>query len=384
MKRLLWVTDEPPDRGRGGGSIRQAQLLSEVARHFEVVLLTPSKVQDPRVLADVAHLELIDAPTAPAGRLRRRLSRYPTDVAAAAPIRAALAAAAQRLEPTVDIVLVEHAWVLPILPRRRQVPWVGTLHYLPSSRALQWAAVSTSPLRRVLRDLDVRRARRLESWAVAKYDRILAVSEEDARALGRVGVVPNGVDLEAFRSTPVPTEPRVVMTSSLNYGPNVDGLRWFLAEVWPLVAAARPDATMEVVGRQPNDEVRRLIAAAGVELHADVPAVEPHLQRARVAVIPLRVGSGTRLKALEAMSAGRPMVGTTIGLEGLHLTNGVDCFMVDEPQESADAILTLLDDDDLATTMAARARALAVQRFGWPDIGAQLVEELEQLVQVTQ
>lgn len=380
MKRLLWITDEPPDRGRGGGSIRQANLLTEVARHFEVVLLTATKVQDPQVLSEVTLYERVDAGTNRPGRARRLISQYPRDVAMAGPVRKALATAAARLEPTVDIVLVEHDWILPILPRRRRVPWVGTLHYVPSSRGQQWAAVAESPLRRLLRVRDVRLARRLESWAVASYDRILAVSEPDAKALGRAGVVANGVDLNAFPSTPVPTAPRVVMTASLNYAPNVDGLRWFLADVWPLVAAARPDAVMEIVGRLPTDEVRQMAAAARVELHANVAAIAPFLQRARVAVVPLRVGSGTRLKALEAMSAGRPLVGTTIGLEGLYLTHGVDCFMVDEPVASADAILALLGDHDLATRMAAQARQLAVERFGWPHIGAQLVEELEQVV----
>lgn len=381
MKRLLWITDEPPDRGRGGGSIRQAHLLSEVARHFEVVLLTASDVKDPQVLSEVTQLVRVDAGARRGGRARRLLSRYPTDVASAAPIRAALAAAAARLEPTVDIVLVEHAWILPILPRLRRVPWVGTLHYLPSSRAQQWATVADSRLRRLLRDRDVRRAHRLESWAVASYDRILAVSEPDALALGDAGVVPNGVDLEAFPATPVPTEPRVVMTASLNYGPNIDGLRWFLADVWPLVAEHRPDAVLEIVGRQPSDEVVQLVAKAGAQLHADVPAVAPHLARARVAVVPLRIGSGTRLKALEAMSAGRPMVGTTIGLEGLHLTHGVDCFMVDEADTSAAAILELLEDHDLASRLAGAARQLADARFGWPHIGSQLVRELERALE---
>ena len=108
----------------------------------------------------------------------------------------------------------------------------------------------------------------------------------------------------------------VVFTGTLSWYPNIEGLEWFCTEVFPSVRAALPDARIHIVGREPLPAVHGLAEAPGVCLHADVPSVVPFLERARLAVVPVRIGSGTRLKALEAMASGRPVVGTAIGLAG--------------------------------------------------------------------
>jgi glycosyltransferase involved in cell wall biosynthesis len=198
---------------------------------------------------------------------------------------------------------------------------------------------------------------------------------------GDVVVVPNGVDTARFRPTPVPPEPVLVFTGTLSWGPNIDGLAWFCREVFPVVQARVPGTRLDVVGREPLPEVADLTRLPGVHLHADVPTVVPWLERARLAVVPLRIGSGTRLKALEAMAAGRPVVGTTVGLDGLAIDQGVHALVADDPPSFAAAVVDLMVNDELARRVAAAGAEHARTRFGWDGIGRRFVETVLDLGQ---
>src|SRR5207302_4004164 len=150
-----------------------------------------------------------------------------------------------------------------------------------------------------------------------------------------------------FQPAPLADAPTLVFTGTLSWGPNIDGLTWFCTDVLPLVRARVPDVRLDIVGREPLPEVEALARLAGVSVHADVPSVVPWLEQARVAVVPLRIGSGTRIKALEAMAAGRPVVGTSVGLEGLDIEDGVHALVADEPPTLADAVVRVLTDDEV-------------------------------------
>jgi glycosyltransferase involved in cell wall biosynthesis len=119
-----------------------------------------------------------------------------------------------------------------------------------------------------------------------------------------------------------------------------------------------------------------------VAVHADVPAVEPFLRRARVAVVPLRIGSGSRLKALEALAAGRPVVGTTIGLGGLETVAGRHALVEDEPEGFAEAVVRLLGENDLAHDLARAGRELIEASYSWTRIGGRYAELLARLIAV--
>ena len=217
---------------------------------------------------------------------------------------------------------------------------------------------------------------------VDAYDLVVVPSEADAAILGlEVAVVPNGVDPARFRPTPIPPDPVLVFTGSLNWQPNIDGLSWFCRDIFPIVRRCVPDARLDVVGRHPLPEVRALATLPGVELRADVPSVVPWLEAARLAVVPLRIGSGTRLKALEAMAAGRPVVGTTIGLEGLAVEDGVQALVADDAATFAKRVVEVVGDDALAQRVAAAGAAHARVRFAWDRIGRQYLDTLLSLVQ---
>ncbi len=392
--RVLWVTDEPPGLELGGGNIRQAHLLQGLGRAADVCLLVMGEVDND--VRDVVH-DVVEVPARPLPQpgvkaVRRGLSLWlalaasgPWEVALTTGRRRRLRRLVERLAANTDLVVVSHLGLAGLLPGRRSVPWVLQLHHVSSAKAAQEQALIPGRRQRWLTTREVAKARRFERWAVGAFDVVITVSDEDAEALageagetppGRLVVVPNGVDTSRYPSAPLPDRPSVVMTGSLHYGPNVDGAQWFVQQVFPRIREQVPDATLDLVGRAPPPEVRALAERPGVAVHGDVPSVAPWLERCRVAIVPLRIGTGTRLKALEAMAAGRPVVGTTLGLGGLGLVDGVQARIVDDPVLMADAVVELLRDDAQAAKLAHAGRALAEQRFEWSEIADAMAHQL--------
>jgi len=196
----------------------------------------------------------------------------------------------------------------------------------------------------------------------------------------RFTVIPNGVDLGRFRPLPVPPEPRVLFPATLSYPPNVEGAVWFCSEIWPRVRSVVPDASLVLAGRSPAAPVLELERLPGVSVDADVPSMVPYFASARVVVVPLRVGAGTRLKALEAMAAARPVVGTTLGLEGIGIVDGVTARVADDPDAFAAAVVGTLQRDDLAQSLGAAGRLHVENRFGWEQIGDSFVAMVSELL----
>src|SRR5205807_4596751 len=114
---------------------------------------------------------------------------------------------------------------------------------------------------------------------------------------GSITVIPNGVDLDRVRPAAIPRQPRVLFPATLSYPPNAEAAVWFCTEVWSRIRAAVPEAAVVLAGRAPGPEIRELVRLPGVSVHADVPSMTPYLEAARVVVVPVRVGAGTRLKA---------------------------------------------------------------------------------------
>ena len=384
MTRVLWVTPFAPDHDGAGAHIRQAHLLDALTSRADVHLVVPGQLTDGRVREAVASVREVDVPAPDPGRhgraLRRlrdlrvaALSRQPRQVDVFRQVQRRLLAAAHEIGH-VDVAVVEFSSLAPILPRLRAASKVLTFHYVDSDMSAHEARIAPGARQRWLFEVDVRRARRFEGWALRHCDLAIAVSDEDAAALGGhgagiVAVVPNGVDVDRFRFRPLPAAPRLVFTGALYTPANIDGATRFCAEVLPLVREAVPEVELAVVGARPVPSVAALGHLPGVTVHADVPSTLPFLHDARVALVPLRIGSGSRLKALEAMAAGRPVVGTTIGLGGLAYQAGTHALVADDPAGLAEATVRLLRDDALAERLAAAARTLVEDRYRWDRIG---------------
>lgn len=392
--RVLWVTTESPDRNLGGGSIREAYLLEALARRAHVHLLLVGQLRDDVTRAVLGGITELDPPPPLRGRslARRRVEdlrrvlvdREASEVVDSRAARAALEPALRRLladPPAFDLVCVEHHGLAPLLPAERGQPWVMTMHNLPSQVADQLRAVTVERRTRWLLARERDNAAELERWISQSYDMVFTCSPDDAECFAGASVmIPNGVDADRLRPTPLPPEPRLVLTATLGYRPNVDGAIWFCGEVLPQIRQVVPAATLDLVGRSPVQAVTALTHIDGVSLHADVPEIRPYLERARVALVPIRVGSGTRLKALDAMAAGRPVVGTTIGLAGLGLVDGVEAIFADDGPAMARAVVALLRDDALASSVGAAGRRVVEQRFRWDRIGDRFAASLLDIV----
>lgn len=227
------------------------------------------------------------------------------------------------------------------------------------------------------------RMKRYEQAVCRRFDHVVTVSDLDADHIrGAYGVksvssIPTGVDTEFFGFTEAERRrpDRMVFLGSMDWMPNEDGVHWFVESVLPAIRASRPGATLDIVGRAPGPGILALDdEASGVRVTGTVPDVRPFLDEASLFVVPLRVGGGTRLKIFEAMSSGVPVVSTTIGAEGLPLTDREHLVITDSAQAMATACAELLADRQCATEMARRAAAYVRARFGWEDVARQFIE----------
>lgn len=228
-----------------------------------------------------------------------------------------------------------------------------------------------------------RKFERFERRALAEADRTVAVSGVDAErfrrdfGVERVEVVENGVDTAFFRPGATPRTPgRMLFLGSLDWRPNLDGVTRLLDDVFPAVRAAEPDATLALVGRNPPAWLRRRAAdMPGVALHGDVPDVRPFLADCSLMVVPLRIGGGSRLKILEALAAGVPVVSTRVGAEGLCLEAGRDLTVSEDNDTLAAALVAALRQPGVMARQAASGRARVLARYDW----STLADEMERV-----
>ena len=224
---------------------------------------------------------------------------------------------------------------------------------------------------------------RFERRALGAATRTVAVSDVDADRLRRdfgvsqIDVVENGVDTDYFRPIMARRDPtRLLFLGSLDWRPNLDGVIQLLDRVFPAVRAVEPRATLCLVGRNPPDWLRRRAAVVpGVELHGSVPDVRPYLAECGMMVVPLRIGGGSRLKILEALAAGVPVVSTAIGAEGLCLDADRHLTVVPDIENLAEPIISGIRNHSALMEQAVRGRAEVLRRYDWD----QLAEKLERV-----
>lgn len=229
--------------------------------------------------------------------------------------------------------------------------------------------------------------RRYEQKVSAAADTTLAVSDLDAAALRSLGaqveVIANGIDLDEYQIAPLlePPPPLLLFTGKMDYRPNVDAVLWFARDVLPHILHARPEVRFQIVGRSPHVRLDALRGNPAIEITGAVEDVRPYIARAGVYVMPLRVGGGTRFKALEALAMGKPIVTTTLGVEGIGVRHRREVMIADSPTAFALEVLALLDapSADLQQSLSARARDFVAARYGWDGITGKLESVYERL-----
>jgi sugar transferase (PEP-CTERM/EpsH1 system associated) len=233
------------------------------------------------------------------------------------------------------------------------------------------------------------KTRRFTAHLLRQFDGCTVVSQQErANVLSiapncqHVVVVPNGVDLDRYKGHFGAPEPgTLVFPGALTYSANFDAMAFFLHKVFPLIKAHWPEVILRITGKTNGVPVDRLPLDESVILTGYLDDVRPAVAQSWVCVVPLRVGGGTRLKILEAMALGTPVVSTTKGAEGLEITPGEDILIAEEPTAFADAVLRLLDDPTLRAKLAANGQRLVREQYVWGQIGKKLDQLLHQIVQ---
>lgn len=236
-----------------------------------------------------------------------------------------------------------------------------------------WETMSPGPPRWLL-GRDWRMLKTYEGRLVREFDAVLAVSHEDKAALQEaagesvdITVIPIAVDADEVAVVEREPDPRHILhIGTMYWPPNIDGVLWFARRVFPLIRQQHPDVQFDVVGARPPREIVTLSGdERGINVTGYVPDPAPYLRRAALMVVPLRAGGGMRVKILNALAQGIPIVSTTLGCEGIAAIPGKDILVGDAPEEFAAAVLNLLNDSDLANQIAVRGRQLVVERYDY-------------------
>jgi sugar transferase (PEP-CTERM/EpsH1 system associated) len=396
--RILIIADYLPYPLIGGDRIRIYNLLRRVASRHEVSFV--AFLEKPEDVEGVPHLRqfCVRVETASfhrrsrlakaAGMLRYALAFKPPELRLldSEELKGAIRQLVSKMD--FDIVQIEHARMglyLKTLPRDRRCKSILMFHNftfqqyrLISQIERQWDRKARALLNGVVMG-------QWEPRYAERFDRCTTVSEADRQLLKRanprlrVDVIPNGVDIQKYKLLPTDKiAPALLFIGNMGYPPCVDAALYFCREILPRIRRTISAAELWIVGRDPQPDVLRL-NGDGVHVTGRVDDVVPYYQQSAVCVVPLRAGGGTRLKILEAMALGRPVVSTTIGCEGLDVVDGEHLLIADDPEQFAEKTLRLLTDRHLYQHVSANGRKLVETRFDWNRIAGRLMEVYSEL-----
>jgi len=384
--KILHVVPRIPFPADSGGTLRGLQLLRALDGAFEVTVLAPDLPGgDARGLRAELRGRVITArePGAGAGwplvELGGVLRGRPFGYTRYAGRNLRTVFRHLVLEQSVDLVHFDHLHAAQLLPDARALaPRARTVmdaHNVEAQVADRLAEVSRWPLSAILRR-QARAIARLETRTVQGLDAVLSCSALDAEALRRAGarevfLIGNGVELRQFPPT-LERRDTVAFVGSYDWRPNVDAAVVLAREIWPRIRKACPGLRLALIGRKPPPLVRGL-AADDIDVTGRVDDVAPWLLRSFATAMPLRAGSGTRLKVLEAAAARVPIVATRLASEGLPFEDGTHLLHAETPEEFVAALLRLRREPVLASHLAEAAWGVA-QEHDWRRIGARLVE----------
>lgn len=246
----------------------------------------------------------------------------------------------------------------------------------------------TSPLRKWFNWREAHKIKPLELERCRQVRSVLVTSEREYLLLKKLApqchaeVVPNGVDIEMFRKDEAQQEvaDRVIFTGTMNYYPNIQAVLFFARECWPRIRAQIPTATWQIVGKSPPPEVEQLATLPGVTVTGAVPDIRPYLSSASVAIAPLFIGSGTRLKILEALAMQKAVVSTSLGCEGLAVESEKQLCIANQPEQFSQAVIDLLLSPAKRASLGQAGRTLVESRYSWEQCGNAAIHAIQNVV----
>lgn len=352
--RAIFLSPESPEPGAGGGGWRSASLLAYLRQHYDVT---------------VARFDLPHHSKSPMARAWRNGSRF---VRGVPPLFDRFSGFEDQLQPLLRdqhyaFGVIEHFWCAPYASvlRPHCDRLILDLHNVESQLARTHAA-ATHGLESIAMSRFANAYQGLEREWLRKFDEILVVSEEDRRRIDHphITVYPNALPEIALPE--IQEQHCIAFSGNLEYHPNVEAVRWFHNRIWPLIRERDSLVEWRLIGCNEN-AVRRIVAGDDrITLTGRIDDAITALAAAKVCVVPLRSGSGTRFKILEAWAAGRAVVSTTLGAEGLGTEHGRHLSIADDPEAFADAALQLLSDASQRKRLGEAGHEFYLDRFTWP------------------
>jgi len=255
----------------------------------------------------------------------------------------------------------------------KDTPVILTNHNVESLRLYRWAGIEKNLLMKSFLFYQYLKLRSFEQRICPEFDRCLVVSEYDKKYLrdlcgvDNFAVVPNGVDISYFE--PESEELRknhLVWVGGMTGPYNSDAVDFFIEKIWPLIKNKIPEATIDFAGGSPTQMLsNRALEDKSVHVLGFVPDIRPIVQRASVFIAPIRIGSGTKIKVLNAMAQAKPVVATTVAAEGIDVTPGENILIADDPEDFGKKVLYLLRNEEIARKMGERARDLMEKKYNW-------------------
>lgn len=384
--RTLVLTQVVPYPGDAGPKIKTHYALRTLAQEHDVELLTFARSEAEHAAAEEMRRWCSAVGVVPLHRRRalepyhalRGWSRRMPFLVQRDFRRAFLRAVEARLaRGDIDVLHADQLTMAQYLSAARgTTATVFDAHNAVWKLVRELAPSQPSPPRRAASAIEWRMLRRFEGWAARSSTLTLAVSASDRAALAAAAgcpiasaVVPIGIEARERAPVEVPIgSTRLLSVATMHYPPNADALRWFRDAIWPIVTRENSDARVDVVGPRPPDDLvgwGRADARVSVPGHVSPEELDRLYRDAAVLIVPLRSGSGVRVKILEAMAMGVPVVSTSIGAHGLEVVPGEHLLIADDPAEFAAATLSLLASPARRAALAAAARQLALARYDW-------------------
>lgn len=397
--KILWVKAGPLLPANTGGRIRTHQMLRAMAKQHEITFLAlrdPSQPDDEDVAgADYArHREFIPWSDAVRGSWAFKRGFLLNLLGSTKPYvltkyeSPALAARIRALDASGDFDLLVCDFLTPALSFDAKGTRTRSVIFQHNIESLIWERMSSQraslPVQWLLR-LQFHRMEKWETRLCHRFHGTITVSPDDSKlACQRYGLrnllgdVPAGVDAAYFapvRTSAPATTPTIGFLGSMDWLPNIEGVEWFIKEVWPLLKQRHPDLRFHIIGRNPPVSLRILTKHdPGIELTGTVEDVRPHLAKCHAMVVPLLTGGGTRIKILEMMAAHRVVVSTTVGAEGLGMAHGGQLLLADDPEAFARRTSEALTDHSLAESIAGRALQRVEAEHSWQRAARTFVE----------
>ena len=408
---LLWLTHAIPYPPKAGFLSRTYNLLREVGRRHEVDLI--SFIQEPWIRTHFSSLEEgIEESRRALGSICRRVTFLPIDR-----VRRRWGKHITALDALLTGKTYTTTWLASSSARRAiadeirggryhlihfdtiglasyrelsaRVPAILTHHNIESHMMMRRADNAMNSVARAYFRIEARRLEAFERLVAPAYAAHITCSELDTERFCRIATeatvvtIPNGVDCEYFNVLNAGTRPNsAVFVGTMNWYPNIDAMQFFLREIWPQLKTRVPDATMDIAGSNPPEDLVRLASSLpGVTIHGYLPDVRPLIDSAAVFVCPIRDGGGTKLKILDAFAMNKCVVAHPIACEGIDVTAGRDVVLASTPEDFVSQICRLFANDRERADIGIAARRLVEQKYSFRQIGERLISTIEDVVQ---